>query len=97
MAESIDEVWTRRAVFHWIFKLGEKLPQDIHRLREDPPGDYRIQRRIGKARRLLLHYGRQVKEVALRLGYSSPAAFGAQFLAVTGMTPQQFRLHHDIG
>jgi AraC family transcriptional regulator of arabinose operon len=55
------------------------------------PGQYRIRRRIDRARDLLASGGRTVAEVAALLGYPSPFAFSRQFTAVAGSPPSLWR------
>lgn len=49
------------------------------------------ERTIYEARRLLAETDMRVKDVAARLGYSSPAYFTRDFVQRTGKTPSQFR------
>jgi AraC-like DNA-binding protein len=55
------------------------------------PGQYRIRRRIDRARDLLASGGHTVAEVAAILGYPSPFAFSRQFTAVSGSPPSLWR------
>lgn len=56
-----------------------------------PPGEYRIRRRIDRARELILHQALSNKEVAARLGYPDPFSFSKQFKRVVGESPAAFR------
>lgn len=47
--------------------------------------------RISQAKALLLDTQLSLKEIAFRLGFSSPANFSSAFSAATGQTPGQFR------
>lgn len=58
------------------------------------PGEYRIRRRIDRARTLLQTPGIAVKAVAEELGYPNPYAFSAQFKLVVGESPEGFRRRH---
>lgn len=58
------------------------------------PGDYRIRRRIERARMLLSERALTVKAIAERLGYPNPFAFSAQFKQVVGESPEAFRRRH---
>jgi len=58
------------------------------------PGEYRIRRRIDRARTLLQSPGRAIKAVAEELGYPNPYAFSAQFKLVVGESPEAFRQRH---
>ncbi len=55
-----------------------------------PPGDYLIGWRLGLAR-TLLRKGLPVKQVAAKVGYASPGAFGRVFLHRLGSTPTQWQ------
>ena len=57
----------------------------------EAPGAYRIRQRIDRARTLLLDPQAQVAAVAEALGYPSAFAFSAQFRAVVGVPPSQWR------
>jgi AraC-like DNA-binding protein len=52
---------------------------------------YQIQERIKEAKRLLRNTGLSVTDVAFELHYASSQKFAAQFKAVTGMTPGEYR------
>lgn len=56
-----------------------------------PPGEYRIRRRIDRARSLIAQDGLSNKEVAYRLAYADPFVFSKQFKRYTGMSPAAFR------
>lgn len=58
------------------------------------PGEYRIRRRIDRARTLLQTPGTAIKAVAQELGYPNPYAFSAQFKLVVGESPEAFRRRH---
>ncbi len=53
------------------------------------PGEYRIQRRIEEAGKLLQE-GYSVKQVAMKLGYKDQFTFATQFRKYTGITPSKF-------
>jgi AraC-like DNA-binding protein len=55
------------------------------------PGEYRIRRRIDRARELIVQERMSNKQVAYALGYSDPFTFSKQFKAVVGESPTQFR------
>ncbi|MBA3708488.1 MAG: helix-turn-helix transcriptional regulator [Planctomycetes bacterium] len=57
------------------------------------PGEYRIRRRIDRARELLLGNRHSVKEIAYALGYSNPYTFSSQFKDAVGLSPEAFRNH----
>lgn len=54
------------------------------------PGEYRIQRRIEVAGKMLRN-NRSVKDVATQLGYKDQFTFATQFRKYTGMAPTEFR------
>ncbi len=55
------------------------------------PGDYRIRRRIDRARELLRADERPIAAIAAQLGYANPFIFSAQFHRVVGRSPRAFR------
>jgi AraC family transcriptional regulator of arabinose operon len=55
------------------------------------PGEYRIRRRVERARSMLAHGEMTVKEVAHALGYANAFAFSRQFKGVLGAPPSRFR------
>lgn len=55
------------------------------------PGGYRIQRRIERARSLLLEPGMTVQRAALELGYPDAFTFSAQFRRVVGTSPRAWQ------
>lgn len=58
------------------------------------PGDYRIRRRIDRARAMIWQHRLSNKEVAYVLGYPDPFTFSKQFCRVTGQWPDHYR--HDL-
>lgn len=56
------------------------------------PGEYRIRRRIDKAKELLYpaSYNKSIKKIAFDLGYPDVAAFCTQFKKNTGVSPSDF-------
>lgn len=57
----------------------------------EPPGQYRIRRRMERACSLLLAGNSPIAAVAEELGYHSPYEFSAQFKRRFGMSPKQYR------
>ncbi len=55
------------------------------------PGDYRIRRRIDRARELLTSSGSSVKEIAYELGYPNASVFSLQFKREVGRSPEHYR------
>jgi AraC-like DNA-binding protein len=55
------------------------------------PGEYRIRRRIDRARTLIAEDRLSNKEVAYRLGYPDPFTFSKQFKRYVGVSPKAFR------
>jgi AraC-like DNA-binding protein len=55
------------------------------------PGDYRIRRRIDRARELLTSTTQSVKEIAYELGYPNPSVFSLQFKREVGRSPEHYR------
>lgn len=58
-----------------------------------PPGEYRIRRRIDRARAMIAEQGLSNKAIAFALGYPDPFAFSKQFKKYVGMSPSEFRRH----
>jgi AraC-like DNA-binding protein len=54
------------------------------------PGDYRIRRRLERARAMLVSGEMSVKEVAYALGYPNAFAFSRQFAKFAGAPPSHF-------
>lgn len=52
---------------------------------------YWIAQKIEKVKELLMYNELSLSEIALKLNYSSTAHLSAQFKAITGMTPTQFK------
>jgi AraC family transcriptional regulator, arabinose operon regulatory protein len=70
----------------------ERFRKVFHERTGASPGDYRIRRRIDRARELLLADRDQpLKVIASALGYSNPFIFSAQFKQVVGVSPEAFR------
>ncbi len=55
------------------------------------PGEYRIQRRIDRARVLIAYERMTNAQAAYSLGYPDPFSFSKQFKQVVGMSPNTFR------
>lgn len=55
------------------------------------PGEYRLRRRLDRARALLLEDGRSVAEVASELGYANPFTFTTLFRRHLGTSPSAWR------
>jgi AraC family transcriptional regulator len=63
----------------------------FHRSMGMPPYQWLRVRRIEEAKRLLIDRQRPIIEVALSVGYETPAAFARAFKAVVGVSPTVFR------
>lgn len=55
------------------------------------PGDYRIRRRMDRARELLVARGESIKEIAYELGYPNASVFSLQFKREIGVSPEHYR------
>jgi len=55
------------------------------------PGEYRVRRRIDRARELIVQQRLSNKQIAAQLGYADPFAFSKQFKKVVGQSPAAFR------
>lgn len=58
------------------------------------PGEYRIRRRVDRARALLQQGRLPIKGIAEELGYPNPYAFSAQFKQAVGESPEAYRKRH---
>ncbi len=56
-----------------------------------PPHRYHINRRIERAKILLVDVGRSVTETAVAVGFSETSSFSAAFRQATGITPTAYR------
>lgn len=56
---------------------------------------YYINQKVEKVKELLAYDELSMKEIAWRLGYSSPAHLGNQFKKVTGITPGEFKKNRN--
>jgi AraC family transcriptional regulator len=56
-----------------------------------PPHEYHTQRRIQKAKTLLVERDASVTEVGFALGYSHTSSFSIAFRKITGRSPREFR------
>jgi|GEM_PF-871667 AraC-like DNA-binding protein len=63
----------------------------FHKVLGTAPREYLIACRIDQARKLLAESNLTVKEIAAKLGYSSPYFMSRQFKDVTGRSPSEFR------
>lgn len=59
--------------------------------------DYLRDIKLCEAIRLLIHTNRQITDIALEQGFSSPSAFNKSFRAVFGMAPGQYRKLYSGG
>jgi len=55
------------------------------------PMEYRIHRRVDRARELIVQRGLSNREIADRLGYADAFVFSKQFKRIVGESPQAFR------
>ncbi len=58
----------------------------------ETPHQFKIQRRLEMARRLLSVTDLSVSEVCLEIGYRSLGSFSSQFRRMAGCTPSEYRL-----
>lgn len=79
-------------------EMAADLPVGYERLRKlfaerlgISPGEYRLRRRLDRARSLLARRELSIKEIAARLGYPDAFAFSRQFRQRAGHSPRQFR------
>lgn len=69
----------------------ERFRKIFNRHTGQAPGNYRIQRRIDKARELLIRNKLNSKEIAHQLGYADQFVFSKQFKQFVGEAPEEFR------
>ncbi|WKG04303.1 helix-turn-helix domain-containing protein [Mycolicibacterium sp. HK-90] len=55
------------------------------------PHQYLLDRRIRRAKQLLVHTSRSIAEISKDAGFSTPSHFATTFRARTGTTPSQYR------
>ncbi|WP_441964789.1 helix-turn-helix domain-containing protein [Mycolicibacterium houstonense] len=55
------------------------------------PHQYLLDRRIHRAKQLLVHTARSIAEISRDAGFSTPSHFATTFRARTGATPSQYR------
>jgi AraC family transcriptional regulator len=67
----------------------------FHREMGYTPADYVTRRRVERAREWLQETDRSVTDIALELGFSTPAYFAAVFRKHTGQTPRECRARPD--
>lgn len=58
------------------------------------PGTYSLQKRMDAARSLLMDKNRNMKEIAVDLGFSDSYAFSKQFKSIVGISPSEYRKIH---
>ncbi|MCH2174231.1 MAG: AraC family transcriptional regulator [Lentisphaeria bacterium] len=68
-----------------------KFRKDFKEKMQISPGQYRIQRRLDLAHKMLLYEDKSIKSVAYELGYSSPFAFSQQFKKFKGFPPKDLK------
>lgn len=63
----------------------------FHREAGYTPGDWRLRRRVMRAKQLLRQANRSVLDVAMASGFSSSQYFATAFSRLTGLSPSQYR------
>jgi AraC-like DNA-binding protein len=89
-----EEALTRGDLRSWCASQGlayETFRKQFHRRMGEPPGQYRIRRRMERACGMLLAQSGTIAAVAEALGYASAYEFSAQFRRYFKMTPTQYR------
>ena len=56
-----------------------------------PPASYMKERRISRAKELLLHSDLSIEEIALQVGYQNQSKFTQAFKDLTGQLPKEYR------
>lgn len=89
-----DEALGRGDLRSWCREHGlgyERFRKAFTQRMGEPPGQYRIRRRMERACALLLSSDRPIGAVADDLGYASPYEFSAQFRRRFGLSPSAYR------
>lgn len=61
-----------------------------------PPHTYLIQKRLNRAKELLLNDSLSIQEIAAMAGYPDSFSFSKQFKKYTTLTPREFRTLHQV-
>ncbi len=78
--------WCRDHGLHY-----DRFRREFEQRVGEPPGRYRIRRRLERACALLHAGERSISEIAALLGYASPYEFSAQFRRRYGRPPSRYR------
>ena len=82
---TLDQVARRLGVSY------ESFRKDFRSRMGLSPGDYRIRRRMDRARELLVASRDSIKEIAYELGYPNASVFSLQFKREVGLSPEHYR------
>ena len=82
---TLDQVARRLGISYESFRKDFRARMGIS------PGDYRISRRMDRARELLVSTQDPVKEIAYALGYPNASVFSLQFKREIGRSPENYR------
>ncbi len=74
-----------------------KFRRDFRSQSGTAPGEYRLEKRMERAQRMLAEESARIKNVALELGYPDVYAFSKQFKSHVGLTPGQFMKSRRLG
>ncbi len=82
---TLDQVARRLGVSYESFRKDFRVRMGLS------PGDYRIRRRMDRARELLVASHESIKEIAYELGYPNASVFSLQFKREVGLSPEHYR------
>ena len=95
VAAHIEEHLAEAIPLHALAKLADLSPYYFCRAFKQsfgiPPHRYHVNRRIERAKTLLVEQGSSVTDVALEVGFSETSSFSAAFRHTTGTTPTEYR------
>jgi len=91
LAEQFDEPLSIPALSRQLGVQYERFRKLFRRHVGVAPGEYRVRRRIDRAKELIVQKRLANGEIAAQLGYADPFAFSKQFKRLTGEAPNAFR------
>ena len=91
LAEEADGRTTLDQVARRLGLSYESFRKDFRARMGLSPGDYRIRRRMDRARELLVASRESIKEIAYELGYPNASVFSLQFKREVGLSPEHYR------
>ena len=71
--------------------------RDFQKYYGKAPGKWLVERRLERARSLLLSTAKTVQEICYESGFENSSHFSRKFKAVYGVAPLQYRSEHRLG